>query len=121
MPLARSRRRDGCGRNYIYLLIVSININIGDNQPNQLIEELLMTQEDVFQTVKTVTLEVLPFLTGDDVTPEKSLKDLGANSIDRMEVVTRSLEMLELKIPLVEFGKVKNLQGMVDVLHRFGN
>ncbi|MDQ1350636.1 MAG: polyketide biosynthesis acyl carrier protein [Acidobacteriota bacterium] len=80
-----------------------------------------MTQLDVFQTVKRVTLEVLPFLPPEEVSIEKSLKDLGANSIDRMEVVTRSMESLGIKVPLVEFGKVKNLEGLVDVLQRFAN
>jgi polyketide biosynthesis acyl carrier protein len=80
-----------------------------------------VTPENVFQTVRKVTLEVLPFLSPEQVTMEKSLKDLGANSIDRMEVVTRSLEMLELNIPLVEFAKVKDLWGLVEVLHRLGS
>ncbi|MCX6581269.1 MAG: phosphopantetheine-binding protein [Candidatus Aminicenantes bacterium] len=80
-----------------------------------------MTQLDVFQTVKKVTLEVLPFLPPEEVSIEKNLKDLGANSIDRMEVVTRSMESLGIKVPLMEFGKVKNLEGLVDVLHRFAN
>ncbi|UCH94137.1 MAG: acyl carrier protein [Candidatus Aminicenantes bacterium] len=78
-----------------------------------------MTHEEVFQAVKKVTLEVLPFLPPAEVTIEKNLKDLGANSIDRMEVVTRSLEALGVKIPLVEFGKVKNLRGLVEVLKKF--
>jgi polyketide biosynthesis acyl carrier protein len=80
-----------------------------------------MNQQYVFQVVKKVTLEVLPFLPPEKVTIEKSLKDLGANSIDRMEVVTRSLEMLELDIPLVEFGKVKNLRELVEVFEKFVN
>jgi polyketide biosynthesis acyl carrier protein len=80
-----------------------------------------LTQLDVFQTVKKVTLEVLPFLPPEEVSIEKNLKDLGANSIDRMEVVTRSMESLGIKVPLMEFGKVKNLEGLVDVLHRFAN
>jgi polyketide biosynthesis acyl carrier protein len=80
-----------------------------------------LTQLDVFQIVKKVTLEVLPFLPPEEVSIEKNLKDLGANSIDRMEVVTRSMESLGIKVPLMEFGKVKNLEGLVDVLHRFAN
>ena len=80
-----------------------------------------MTEQDVFDTVRKVTTEVLPFLKPGDITIEKNLKDLGANSIDRMEVVTRSLEELNLKVPLVEFGKVKNLRELVEVLHRFAN
>jgi polyketide biosynthesis acyl carrier protein len=80
-----------------------------------------LNEQDVFQIVKRVTVEVLPFIPSNHITIEKSLKDLGANSIDRMEVVTRSMEELAVKIPLVEFGRVKNLEGLVNVLHRFSN
>lgn len=75
-----------------------------------------MSEQEIFAAVKKVTLEVLPFLGEGDVAIDKSLKDLGANSIDRMEVVTGALEALELQIPLTEFGKVKNLRGLVEVL-----
>jgi len=80
-----------------------------------------LSELDVFQLVKRITSEVLPFLPPDDITIEKNLKDLGANSIDRVEVVTRSMEELGIKVPLVEFGKVKDLESLVNVLHRFTN
>ncbi|RPI70734.1 MAG: acyl carrier protein [Desulfobacteraceae bacterium] len=80
-----------------------------------------MSELEVFQVIKRVTLEVLPFLPPDHITIEKNLKELGANSIDRMEVVTRSMEELGIKVPLVEFGKVKDLGGLVNVFHRFTN
>ena len=75
-----------------------------------------MNQQDVFQVIKKVTLEVLSFLSPAEVTMEKSLKDLGANSIDRMEIVTMSMEDLNVKIPPNEFGEVKNLEGLVNLL-----
>lgn len=78
-----------------------------------------MSENEIFQTVKKVTLEVLPFLPPQEITIEKSLKDLGANSIDRAEVVTRSLEELQMKVPLVEFGRVTNIQGLVKVLCKY--
>lgn len=78
-----------------------------------------MTEHDIFQTVRNVTLEVLPFLSADDVTIDKSLKDLGANSIDRAEVVTISMEKLGVKIAMLEFGKAKNLRDLVGVLKTF--
>lgn len=80
-----------------------------------------MQQEQVFNTVKKVTLDVLPFLSPADVTIEKSLKDLGANSIDRMDVVTQSMEALGIVVPMVAFGKVCNLRGLVDVLVNHSN
>ncbi len=78
-----------------------------------------MTENDIFETVKKVILEVLPFLSPADVAIDKSLKDLGANSIDRAEVVTISMENLGLKIPMLEFGKAKNIRDLVGVLQNF--
>ncbi len=79
-----------------------------------------MTESETFEIVKKVILEILPFLSPDDVSVGRSLKDLGANSIDRMEVATQSMEELGLKIPMVEFGKVKNIEGLVALLHSHG-
>lgn len=75
-----------------------------------------MSKEHVFEVVKNVIIEVLPDLDSDQVQIEKSLRELGANSIDRMEVVTMSMEELDLKIPLMSFAQVSNIQGLVDVL-----
>lgn len=43
--------------------------------------------------------------------------ELGANSIDRLEIVTLSLEELNLKIPLVELAQIDGIGGLVDFLH----
>ena len=75
-----------------------------------------MNKEDVFQVVKKNIFEVLPFLSGKDIRIENNLKDLGANSIDRVEIVTLSMEDLKVKIPPTEFGDVKNLETLVDLL-----
>ncbi len=75
-----------------------------------------MAKEYVYEVVKKVIMEVLPDLDSDIISIEKQLKDLGANSIDRMEVVTMSMEELGLKIPLMSFAQVSNIEGLVDVL-----
>jgi polyketide biosynthesis acyl carrier protein len=79
-----------------------------------------VTETETFEVVKKVILEILPFLSAGEVGIDHSLKDLGANSIDRMEVVTQSMEELGLKIPMVEFGKVQNIKGLVELLHAGG-
>ncbi|ELR68269.1 Acyl carrier protein [Fulvivirga imtechensis AK7] len=75
-----------------------------------------MSKEHVFETVKNVVMEILPDVEAEQITMDKSLRDLGANSIDRMEVVTMSMEELGLKIPLMSFANVSNIEGLVDVL-----
>jgi polyketide biosynthesis acyl carrier protein len=75
-----------------------------------------MTKQDVFQAVKKNIYEVLPYLVGKEIAIQSSLKDLGANSIDRVEIVTLSMENLNVKIPPTEFGNVNNIEGLVNLL-----
>lgn len=80
-----------------------------------------MVKEQVYEVVKSVVTEVLPDVNPELISIERNLKELGANSIDRMEVVTMSMEKLALKIPLMSFAQVTNIEGLVDVLTEFYN
>jgi polyketide biosynthesis acyl carrier protein len=73
--------------------------------------------DDVFSVVCAQLKEVLPDVTADEIRPETSMADLGANSIDRMDVVVSSQDELGIRVPAAEFSDVRNLQGLVDVLH----
>lgn len=77
-----------------------------------------MTREQVFDIVKSKVLEVMVDLSPDQITPDRSLTELGANSIDRAEVAMCSMEALRLHIPRVHLHGVANLDGLVDVLYR---
>lgn len=75
-----------------------------------------MTKTEVFEIVRKNILEILPDLTPETVSTDKSLSELGANSVDRMEVVTLSMQDLGVKIPLLSFAGVGNIGGLVNVL-----
>src|ERR1700730_12339169 len=79
---------------------------------------MLLDKEKIFDVVKANTLKVLPDLLADDVTIDKNLSDLGANSVDRVEVVIYSLEQLGLKVPTSELHGIRNLRALVDLMHR---
>lgn len=76
-----------------------------------------MTKHEVFNIIRDNVLTILPDLTPDAVTIDGRMKDLGANSIDRMEIVTKSMEDLVVQVPLVELGGVSNIRGLVDLLY----
>ena len=80
-----------------------------------------MTKEDIFEVIQQNIMEVLEEIHKDMVQIDKSMKDLGANSVDRMEIIAMTMEALDVKIPLVEFGSVKNIQGLVDLLYEKRN
>jgi acyl carrier protein len=48
----------------------------------------------------------------------RSMKDLGANSLDIVEVVSSSMRELKVKIPRAELAKLTNIDQLVDLLHR---
>ncbi len=75
-----------------------------------------ITKTEVFEIVKNNILEILPKVQPEMVLIEKTLVDLGANSVDRMEVVTLSMQDLNVKIPLMSFAVVSNISGLVDIL-----
>jgi len=77
---------------------------------------LVLEKGKVFQVVKDVISEVLPDVDSEDIKIEQNLKSLGANSIDRTEIVMLSMEKLGIKASLVSFGGVENIEEMVDVL-----
>lgn len=76
-----------------------------------------MTKDDIFLQLKNIIIEILPDILPEQIKIEESLRNLGANSIDRMDIVIKAMEDLKIKIPLVEFGMVNNLQGLVDLLY----
>lgn len=76
-----------------------------------------MLKEEVYHIVQETIMDVLPDVEKENISIEKQLKEIGANSIDRMEIVTMSMRELNIKIPLMSFAGVNNIEGLVNVLH----
>jgi len=78
-----------------------------------------MTQDAIFETVKRNVLAVLPDVEAGQVSIDGKLADLGANSVDRADVVTLTMEDLGLTIPISEFQEVSDLRSLVELLQRY--
>lgn len=76
-----------------------------------------MTKEDLLAIVVTHTREVLPELEEHPFQPSEKLSELGANSVDRAEIIMMIMETLSLQIPRVELFGAKNIGELVDVLY----
>jgi polyketide biosynthesis acyl carrier protein len=74
-----------------------------------------MNKQQIFELIKNNVLEVLPDIDPARIVPSASLRELGANSIDRDDILIQSQEMLKLKFPLHEMGAARNIQGLVDL------
>jgi acyl carrier protein len=79
-----------------------------------------MTYEHVLSVVKKHLMEAIDGLEESQVEPSRSMRDLGANSLDIVEVVSRSMRELKVKVPRAELSKLTDIDGLVQVLVRAG-
>lgn len=64
-----------------------------------------MNKEEIFKLVVQHSCEVIPEMEGHEFKPSDRLADLGANSVDRAEIIGMTMEAWSLQIPRVElFG-----------------
>jgi polyketide biosynthesis acyl carrier protein len=84
----------------------------------QPIDEAWMDKELIWADLQRHIVEVLPFLDGSRIDPSARLADLGANSVDRMEIVTLTAESLNSLAPLHELATADRLADLVELLHR---
>jgi acyl carrier protein len=78
----------------------------------------MITREEVWDVVKEHLVETVEELEGVEVDPAKSMKDLGANSLDIVEVVSCSMRELKVKVPRSELNTLENINQLVDLLHK---
>jgi polyketide biosynthesis acyl carrier protein len=81
-----------------------------------------MTSEQVFEVLKKYILDQLEDEVEEkDVTIEKSMFDLGANSLDVVEIVTNTMRELKVKVPRDQLSQVDSMQGLVNLLTEHAN
>ncbi|MCA9715143.1 MAG: acyl carrier protein [Myxococcales bacterium] len=78
----------------------------------------MVTREAVLDVVKRHLVDTIEELEGVEIDPSKSMKDLGANSLDIVEVVSCSMRELKVKVPRAELNKLENINQLVDLLHQ---
>ncbi|HEX4019705.1 MAG TPA: acyl carrier protein [Acidobacteriaceae bacterium] len=75
-----------------------------------------MTRAEVFAVVQNNILEVLPDLDPALIEESKSMRDLGANSIDRADIIIETMQQLTLTLKISNFSGISNIGGLVDFL-----
>lgn len=77
-----------------------------------------MTREHVLEVVTRHLVDTIEELEGVEIDPAKSMRDLGANSLDIVEVVSASMRELKVKVPRDQLNKLNNIDELVELLHK---
>lgn len=75
-----------------------------------------MERNEVMAVVKKHLVEVVDGLKAENIDPSRSMKDLGANSLDIVEVVSCSMRELKVKVPRAELANLHNVDDLVSLL-----
>ncbi len=73
-------------------------------------------KEEIFAVVRNHLCAIVETIDPASVTREASMKDLGASSLDMVEVVSCSMRELRVRVPRAELAKLRSIGGLVDLL-----
>jgi polyketide biosynthesis acyl carrier protein len=76
-----------------------------------------MSKDDIFRIIKDNILEIFPDISSEEISMDESLRELGANSVDRMDIVVKTMEAIEVKISLVEIAQAGNIGELVNIFY----
>ncbi len=77
-----------------------------------------MTRDHVLEVVKKYIADAVDDVDLSKLETSKSMRDYGINSLDIVEVVSRSMRELKVKVPRSELNKLENIDSLVDLLHK---
>lgn len=75
-----------------------------------------MDKNSLFEHLKANLLTCVPELEGTTIQLTDRLAELGANSVDRADIIMMTLEDADISIPLVSFSKAENIEGILDII-----
>ncbi len=77
-----------------------------------------MTREEIFQVVLGNVQTVIEGAKGQQITEKNSMRDYGADSLEIVEVVSRSMKQLKIKVPRTQLSDARNLGDLVSLFEQ---
>lgn len=81
--------------------------------------EKRVTRDEMFAVVKSNIQEIVEGAKGIDIKETDSMRDYGADSLEIVEVVSRSMKDLRIKVPRTELSGAKSLKDLLDLFEKF--
>jgi polyketide biosynthesis acyl carrier protein len=75
-----------------------------------------MTQAEIEQLVREEIVAILPDLQPTQISGQQNLKDLGADSVERIEIILALKRRLFVDAPLAQFSAIENIEALIRFL-----
>jgi acyl carrier protein len=77
-----------------------------------------MTRDQVRAVVLRYISTIVEGLPVSSIDTSRSMRDYRVNSLDVVDIVSRCMRELKVKVPRPELRKLSNIDGLIDLLHR---
>lgn len=74
-----------------------------------------MTREEIFDVVRSNVVTIIDGVQPDTLSEDVSMRDLGADSLQVVEIVSRSMKQLRLRVPRTELSRAGSLGELLDI------
>ncbi len=74
-----------------------------------------MERQEIFAVIKNNMRTVIDGVDGQDIQETQSMRDFGADSLQIVEVVSRSMKELKIRVPRTQLMQAKNLSDLLDL------
>jgi acyl carrier protein len=81
--------------------------------------EKRITRDEMFAVVKSNIQEIIEGSKGIEIKETDSMRDYGADSLEIVEVVSRSMKALRIKVPRTELSGARSLKDLLDLFEKF--
>jgi acyl carrier protein len=77
-----------------------------------------MTRDEIFEVLKGNLFKIVEGARDVPISESASMKDYGADSLEMVEVVSRSMKQLRVKVQRTDLATAKNLKDLLDLFEK---
>lgn len=77
-----------------------------------------MSRDEMFAIVKGNIREIVEGAKDVEIREDQSMRELGADSLEIVEVVSRSMKQLRIKVPRTQLSGATNLKDLLDLFEK---
>ncbi|MGW0998902.1 phosphopantetheine-binding protein [Streptomyces sp. NPDC002520] len=77
-----------------------------------------MTEDEVFRTLCDAVIRALPEVDRASLSPQSTLQGLGANSLDRLDILLDVKEALATEVSVRDLAGAPDMAGLTAILYR---
>lgn len=81
-----------------------------------MVSNTITSDEKIKEDLYKIILSILPSLKIEDIDDSLHLKELGADSVDRVEIIMGVLDHFSLREPMSSFSEIPNIRALIELL-----